>query len=114
MPEELFDRAEEYEAMLNQGIGLSGESQEFFLTGRVQDLFNQLPSTPLRILDFGCGVGKTCVHLAEVFPKAQIVGADLSETTVAHAQMRYGSERIRFACISELSRFKPFHLCYVN
>jgi hypothetical protein len=41
--EQLFDRAAEYEAMLNQGISLSGESRDFFISGRVTclDYFNQ-------------------------------------------------------------------------
>jgi hypothetical protein len=33
MPEQLFDRAAQYEAMLNQGIGLSGENQGSFHRG---------------------------------------------------------------------------------
>jgi hypothetical protein len=37
MPEQLFDRAAEYEATLNQGIGLSGEGQEHFTITRCID-----------------------------------------------------------------------------
>jgi len=38
LPQELFDRAAEYEAMLNQGSGLSGENEDNFIVGRIQDL----------------------------------------------------------------------------
>ena len=41
MQEQLFDRATEYEAMLNQGISLSGENQEFFILGRIRDMRTQ-------------------------------------------------------------------------
>ncbi len=114
VPEQLFDRAEEYEAMLNAGIGLSGESQDFFIAGRTEDLRKRLAYTPRRILDFGCGVGKTCAHLAEVFPEASIVGADLSQDAIAYARERFASRRVSFVPIPDLPQVEPFDLCYVN
>jgi SAM-dependent methyltransferase len=114
MPEQLFDRAAEYEAMLNQGIGLSGESQEFFITGRIQDMRSQVPPAPRRILDFGCGTGKSCGRLAEAFPGAQIVGADLSEEALAHARTNFGSNRVTFENIGDLPQLERFDLCYIN
>ena len=114
MPEQLFDRAAEYEAMLNQGIGLSGENQEFFIAGRIQDMRSQVPPNPRRILDFGCGTGKSCAQLAGVFPAAQIVGADLSDEAIRHAQKTVGSQRVTFVNISDLPQLERFDLCYVN
>jgi SAM-dependent methyltransferase len=114
MPEQLFDRAAEYEAMLNQGIGLSGENQEFFISGRIQDLHSQVPSRPRRILDFGCGTGKSCAKLAGAFPTAQIVGADLSQEALQHAKTTFGSNRVMFENIADLPRLEPFDLCYIN
>lgn len=80
MREQLFDRAAEYEAMLNAGIGLSGESQQFFIEGRVRDLRRRVPAVPRRILDFGCGNGNTCKYLSQVFSQSHIVGADRRST----------------------------------
>jgi len=114
MPEQLFDRAAEYEAMLNQGIGLSGESQEFFIAGRIQDMRSQVTVNPRRILDFGCGTGKACEHLANVFPHAEVVGADLSEDALAFARQRFGSGRVAFFTIPELPRLEQFDLCHIN
>jgi SAM-dependent methyltransferase len=114
MAEELFDRTEEYEAMLNRGIGLSGESQDFFIEGRVQDLASQLPRTPTRILDFGCGVGKTCAYLAEVFPSAYVMGVDLSDASIEYATRTFSSKRIGFARLGTLPELEPFDLVYVN
>lgn len=114
MPEQLFDRAAEYEAMLNQGIGLSGESQEFFISGRIQDMRTQVPPSPRRILDFGCGTGKTCATLADAFPAAHVIGADLSEQALLHARTNFGSNRVSFANITDLPQLEPFDLCYIN
>ena len=114
MPEPLFDRASEYEAMLNQGIGLSGESQQFFIEGRIKDLQSRLPSAPHRILDFGCGTGQTCEYLSRAFPGAHIVGADLSANAVVHAQKLYSATRVQFVQLDSLNHFEPFDLCYIN
>lgn len=114
MPEQLFDRAAEYEAMLNQGISLSGEGQEFFIAGRVEDMRSQIPSRPRRILDFGCGTGKATAYLSRVFSGAEIVGADLSTDALQHAETNFGSDRVRFVSITELAKFERFDLCYIN
>jgi SAM-dependent methyltransferase len=114
MPEQLFDRAAEYEAMLNQGISLSGESQEFFIAGRIQDMRSRIPGTPRRILDFGCGTGKSCAYLANVFPQGQVVGADLSAEALQHATASFGSNRVRFVNLADLPQLERFDLCYIN
>jgi SAM-dependent methyltransferase len=114
MPEQLFDRAAEYEAMLNQGIGLSGENQEFFIAGRIQDMRSQVPADPRRILDFGCGTGKACAYLSDVFPKSDVVGADLSEDALSYARTSFGTNRVKFVNIADLPQQERFDLCYIN
>jgi len=114
MPEQLFDRAAEYEAMLNRGIGLSGENQEFFIAGRIEDMRVRVPAGARRVLDFGCGIGNACERLALAFPQAEIVGADLSEQALRHARDKYGSARVTFVSISDLPQLEPFDLCYIN
>ncbi|HCN31466.1 MAG TPA: class I SAM-dependent methyltransferase [Verrucomicrobiales bacterium] len=41
---------------------------------------------PERILEVGCGTGKNLVELAEIFPKAQILGLDLSKDMLDQAR----------------------------
>ena len=116
MSETLFDLSEEYEAMLNRGIGLSGETRDYFIAGRIQDLRSQLPrgKNVKRILDFGCGTGNTSHYLSQQFPSAQIVGVDTSEKALSHAGRLYGSARIRFHSIHQLQDSGSYDLCYVN
>lgn len=114
--EELFDRSREYEEMLDRGLRLSGENREFFMVGRVRDLCARLPEgfRPRRILDFGCGIGDTSIHLAEVFPDAEVVGIDTAENAVEHARRAHGGPRVRFERVRDFEAEGAFDLCYTN
>ncbi len=116
MAEALFDLSAEYRQMLDQGIRLSGESQEFFLRGRVSSLETRLPPDfrVTRVLDFGCGIGATTAHLAERFPQAEVVGVDTSENALDYARDRYGSSRVSFQNLTGFASDGAFDLCYVN
>src|SRR5271166_5042013 len=102
--------------MLHQGIRLSGENQEFFIRGRIESLRSRLPSgfKPRRILDFGCGIGMTTHHLAERFDRAELVGVDTSEKAIQYGTGRYGSARVRFRKLEELTDENDFDLCHVS
>src|SRR5215831_5667202 len=86
----LFDLSVEYDAMLYNGIRLSGENADYFVRGRVDHLAARIEK-PRRILDFGCGVGRTAAYLAALFPSALVVGADTSANALKYAADRYSS-----------------------
>jgi len=102
--------------MLNQGIQLSGENQEFFILGRLQSLRSRLPADfkVRRILDFGCGTGLSTRHLADQFDGAEVLGVDTSENALSYGRRQWGSERVRFCGVEELDCGTGFDLCYVN
>jgi SAM-dependent methyltransferase len=114
--EVLFDLSDEYREMLNRGIRLSGESQEFFIHGRIESLASRLPAdfAVRRVLDFGCGIGVATQYLAAKFPGAEVVGVDTSENALDYAREHYGSDRVRFRILAELAQEGDFDLCYVN
>jgi hypothetical protein len=53
-----------------------------------------------RILSFGCSTGEECVTLADYFPKAEIVGAEINPVVLLKA-MKNRSNRIRFVYASD-------------
>jgi len=114
--EKLFDRAEEYDDMLNQGLKLSGESKEFFLEGRLELMKKHLPDnfSPKRILDFGCGIGDTTEVLAKVFSNAEIVGIDTAEDALAFATKNRSSDRLNYLSVDAFKEEDSFDLAYVN
>ena len=63
----------------------------------------------LTILDMGCGFGKSTRPIAEVFPKAQVIGIDLTEPCLKLAELenrKNGISNIKYkrsnACQTEL------------
>ncbi len=115
MGEELFDRAEDYDAMLDEGIRLSGEDKSWFIDERLRWLAEELPVglAPTRILDFACGTGDTTAALAAAYPVAEVVGTDLAAAAVERARSVHGADRVRFHAGADLPA-GPFDLCYVN
>ena len=50
------------------------------------------------MLDFGCGIGNMTRAVANVFPRAQLVGTDLSQQSLTKAgDLTMENPRVRFA-----------------
>jgi SAM-dependent methyltransferase len=114
--QELFDLPDQYDSMLNKGIGITGNDKHFFIKGRLEMLLQFLPKEfkPKQILDFGCGTGSTSMELAELFPLAGIIGSDVSAPSIEYAKKYCKKENLRFVDFNELSGFENFDLVYLN
>jgi SAM-dependent methyltransferase len=106
--------ARRYEADLERGVRLSGESAEFFARRRVEFLARKLEALGAResvraVLDYGCGTGMALPHLLREFPGARIVGADASEEMIREARRRLPVQPglpgppVRLEAVSELT-----------
>ncbi|MGC1183165.1 malonyl-ACP O-methyltransferase BioC [Legionella sp.] len=56
---------------------------------RLLERLHYLKMSPQRILDLGCGPGFFSRKLAQMYPKAQIVGLDLAELMLVQARKKY-------------------------
>jgi SAM-dependent methyltransferase len=89
-----FDQfADEYLATHADNIRLSGEDPDYFARYKIETLrrrwdAERLPE-PVRVLDFGTGIGGSLPHLARAFPGAELTGLDISERSLAVAERRF-------------------------
>lgn len=113
--QELFDIPEQYEAMLEKGIGLTGNDKSFFVRGRVDLVQSRMDSnfSPNQILDFGCGTGETAVEFKKRFPQAEVWGTDPAIPALRWAQKQHEVFGISFRSLEETNG-KTFDLIYLN
>jgi SAM-dependent methyltransferase len=82
-----------YDAALNQGLALSGESKDFFIEGRLRFLQKCLAKlnapNPQKCLDYGCGTGAAFPQLQSILHAPQIIGIDISAAELALAQKKF-------------------------
>ena len=114
--QELFDLPDQYDQMLNKGIGATGNDKHFFIKGRLDLLFSKIPKDfrVKRILDFGCGTGATSSRFSQLFSEATVIGTDVSDTSIEFAKKTYSSENLQFITIRELENEEKFDLIYLN
>lgn len=101
--------AREYDAALQRGLDLSGESKEYFARERVRILRETLARhgrAPGRVLDFGCGTGGSIPHLFALPGAREVWGVDPSEASLRVAEQAYPAATFRPPrAVSEHERF---------
>ncbi|MGH7200654.1 MAG: class I SAM-dependent methyltransferase [Planctomycetaceae bacterium] len=97
----LFDGyVENYEDACGQGLRLTGERRDYFARRRSEltAARHENPAAVRRVIDFGCGLGHTTLHLLSAFPNAHLTGFDPAPAVIAEAQRRYAGPRADFRC----------------
>lgn len=88
---EPFDRyATAYNTTVQNAIGASGESVQFFAEIKAAiaaEICAASQSLPRSVLDFGCGIGNTTRALLIAFPMAKVSGCDPSEASLSVARV---------------------------
>lgn len=74
---------------------------------RLLERLHYLKIAPQRILDLGCGTGVFSRELAQMYPKAQIVGVDLAHAMLLQAQKKH-SWRRKWPLVSADMKQLPF------
>ena len=88
-----FDNyADNYESLHNENIAITGESSDYFVQYKCDHFLRLFPNIPFEegkcILDYGCGIGRLAVKLADACPKSSVVGMDPSSESIKRAALR--------------------------
>jgi SAM-dependent methyltransferase len=89
-----FDRfADEYRDIHARNIHLSGESPDFFAEYKIRDAAKLVAHAglqhPLRVMDFGAGVGNSVPFYAKYLPHARLTCVDVSMRSLHIAETRF-------------------------
>lgn len=106
MEQPTFDRyAKSYDSLHRKSIAASGYAPEYFDEYKVREMARQwykIKGTrpPRRILNFGCGIGKSEIYLRAYFGEAEIFSCDISALSLQDAKLRNKQDsRINFGQI---------------
>jgi len=81
--------ARDYDRVLAKALPCDSEDNEVFAAYKVGEVALDMGDrVPARILDFGCGVGRSLDHLARAFPQSELWGFDPSRVSLEAAQSR--------------------------
>lgn len=111
------DFSADYDAALAQGLSVSGETKDFFASGRAAWLAQCLRASPQShetILDFGCGTGSAAPFLLRDFAPKKILGVDVSAKSLEVARGVHGSACVHFELLSDYQPQGEFDLAYCN
>jgi len=116
-PVHFDDYAENYDAVLNQGLSATGEAKDYFARRRVQWLsrcLQQLSEQPRFVMDYGCGDGSSTQLLRGLLKAELVVGADTSGQSLDLARRAYSGEHTKFAGLTEYEPSETLDLVYCN
>jgi len=91
-----FDQyARQYDQVLGEAIPDSLNEDRYFAQYKIALMAARLgKSKPARILDFGCGAGRSLPYLEQYFPDAELFGYDLSAASLEIAAERTPRARL--------------------
>ncbi len=109
--------ASSYEDALARGLSITGESSAYFAEGRVAWLahrLHELAVQPRRVLDFGCGTGKSTIWFLRLLRAESVVGIDNSSASLMVARNTNSQTTVRFLLPEEYSPSGEVDLAFTN
>jgi trans-aconitate methyltransferase len=102
-----------YNSLLTQQTSFFSSSEEYFSSYKVSIVRGEVKSSPARILEFGCGIGRNIRYLRNVFPDAEIMGSDISAKSLEMARLE--NKGVKFWCegVDEQPVDQQFDLIFV-
>src|SRR5437879_1883043 len=103
-PTDFDEYASEYDASLNLGISVSGESKLYFARGRVDWLrrcLRKLGEEPMTAVDFGCGLGTSISFLLDLVGVKSVVGIDSSVKCLEIGARQFSPQRVQMILLRD-------------
>ncbi len=85
-PVDFDEYAKNYNQLLQEDTAFFSSNDEYFAKYKVKLMFEQVASPVGRVLEYGCGIGRNIPYLQQAFPGAEIVGSDISESSLEVAR----------------------------
>lgn len=93
-PPEFDQYASRYEEDLRQSLPSALAEDEYFAEYKVRYVACRIVNhRPTRLLDYGCGVGRSLALLNQQFPNTELWGYDVSSQSIELARQRAGMTR---------------------
>ncbi len=81
-----FDKfAGKYENILDEQLNFFGEENSYFAEYKVKLTKDTSANIPLKILEFGCGIGRNLRFFSQYFPESEIYACDISAESLGIA-----------------------------
>lgn len=82
------DYTDDYNQMLHQETKFFSSNEAYFSEYKVKIVRERLSKEPLRVLEFGCGIGGNISYLSQAFSSAEVMGSDISAKSLKVARDR--------------------------
>lgn len=109
--------AANYDAALNQGLSMTGESKEYYASGRVRWMSQRLADHKMptaTCLDFGCGTGTSATFLRDGLGTLHYTGFDPSADSIKQARQTVEWPAAVFTAEAEAVPAENFDLAFCN
>lgn len=109
--------ASNYDESLNRGLSMTGESKEYYASGRIQWMRQRLELHGCQspsCLDFGCGTGTSAVFLRDGLQATRYTGYDPSSDSIAEARRLVLWPQASFTADAGNLPLESFDLAFCN
>ncbi len=116
-PQEFDEYASKYEAALDHGLAISGETSSFFARERIGWLakrLHQYRGEAGLVLDYGCGTGNSIRFFDEILKAKFVVGLDLSSKALEIACSKSVPIPVDFRLVSQYTPSQQVDLAFCN
>jgi SAM-dependent methyltransferase len=80
------DYSESYNELMRERLGFFEQDESYFARYKIEIVRRLLEGDPVRVLEYGCGIGRNICHIRTVFPRSSVYGCDVSKKSLEVAR----------------------------